>query len=157
MATHPTFTWSAHEYVYQKKTADWFWAVGIITISAAVITIIFGNILFAILILVGAAALTLFAAREPHLVNFKIDERGLYVEKNLYPFATLESFWVEHNDHLGFPSKILVKSKKRIMPLIVIPLDEVDPQDIHDVLDLYLKEEEHIEPLSQKLMEYLGF
>ncbi len=154
---HPDFSWSAHEYIHRKRSTDWFWAVGIITVSVIVISIILGNILFALLILVGVLSLLVHSIREPKLVLFKLDSRGVHIERKLFPYGTLDSFWVEHNDHYGLPSKILIKSKKLAMPLIVIPLDEVDPQDIHDVLDLYLKEEEHIEPFGQKVVEFLGF
>ena len=32
--------WSGYEFEYKEKTADWFWAVGIIVVSLAAISII---------------------------------------------------------------------------------------------------------------------
>ena len=43
--------WDAHEYEHKERNRDWFWAVGIISVSLAVVAVIFGNIIFAILIL----------------------------------------------------------------------------------------------------------
>ena len=43
------------------------------------------------------------------------------------------------------------------MPYIIIPLGDADPETVRNFLLEYLNEEEHSEPLSHKLMEYLGF
>ena len=44
----PTFKieWDAHEYEHKERSADWFWAVGIISVSMAVAAIIFGIFFF---------------------------------------------------------------------------------------------------------------
>lgn len=151
------FVWEAHEYIFQEKSSDWYWAVGIISASAAVISIIFGNILFALLIALAGFALALFAAKEPAFVRFELNKTGVIVGKILYPYGTLESFWVEDNQHHEFQSKLFIKSQKMAMPLIVIPLENVDPGEIRDFLLDHLLEEHNHEGVGQKLLEYLGF
>ena len=69
----PPFIWEAHEYIFQEKTSDWYWAVGIIAVSLAVLLIIFGNVLFALVVLIGSFTLSIFAARRPDLVRFEIN------------------------------------------------------------------------------------
>ena len=86
--------------------------------------------------------------------NFEINEKGITVEKVQYPYTSLESFWVEEN--VGLP-KVLVKSKKVMMPYIILPIEGVEPSHIREYLAQYLPEEEHHEPLLQYVMEYLGF
>jgi hypothetical protein len=54
-------------------------------------------------------------------------------------------------------SKLLIKSQRVMVPLIVIPLEGVDPEEIRDFLLDHLLEEHHLEPLGQKIMERLGF
>lgn len=150
------FSWSAPEHVYTEKGPDWFWAVGIITLTLAIAAIAYGNVLFAIVIVVGAVALTLQSLRRPQTVEFAIGERGITADETLYPYSTLHSFWVEHNPH---EQKLILQSQKTLMPYIVIPIDksEVDPEAVRHELLYFLPEEEHLEPLSQKIMEYLGF
>ena len=41
----PLIEWDAPEHHYVEKTADWYWAVGIITLTAAALAFIFGNII----------------------------------------------------------------------------------------------------------------
>lgn len=153
----PAIIWEAHEYFYQEKTADWYWAAGIISASIAVLSIFFGNILLALLIIIGGFTLCLLAARRPNFLRFEINHTGLLIDRTLYPYATLESFWVEDNNHLDEHSKVLFKSKKVVTPLIVIPLEEVDPEMLRDFLLNHLPEIQHHEPFAQKVLERFGF
>lgn len=146
--------WQAHEYEYVDKDANWYWAVGIITVAGAVVSLIAGNILFAILILLGGFTLSMHAARKPELMNFEFNPKGVMIDSTMYPYTTLESFWV---DDLTNP-KIILKSEKLFMTYIIIPFpDDEDPEEVRDYLGYYLEEEEMYEPFSHKLMEYLGF
>ncbi len=160
MAKDP-FIWQAHEYIFQEKTSDWYWAVGIIGASVAVISLIFGNIIFALLIALCTFCLMLFGAKEPALVRFEINKTGVLIDRRLYPYGTLQSFWVEDNRHRGHQSKLFLKSKRLAVPLIAVPLEGheegVNPEDIRDFLLDHLLEDEHAEPLGQKVLEFFGF
>ncbi len=150
-------TWQALEYHHEPKGTDWFWAVGIVAVCIAITSIIYGNILFAILIMIATAALFMYAVRLPELIEFELNNKGVVIEEKMYPYATLQSFWVEDFDNRHPHMKLLIKSQKLTMPLIVIPISGVHPEDIREFLLNYLVEEEQFEPLSQKVMEYLGF
>lgn len=154
---HAPFIWQEHEYIFQEKTNDWYWAVGIIAFSITVISIIFGNTLFALLILVGIITLTVFASRPPRLIRFEINKSGIIIEKSFFPYATLDTFWVEDNTHIAKPSKLFIKSNKTLSPIIAIPLGNMDAQEVRDFLMNHIFEEHHIESFSEKVLEYLGF
>jgi len=146
--------WNALEHPYREKSADWFWAVGIITVSLAVSAIIYNNLLLASLIIIGAIALVLQAIKKPRNIHFEINKKGIGVGNTFHPYLTLESFWVEEQTE---EPKILLKSKKILLSYIIIPLGGEDPEVIREYLSQYLEEVEHAEPFSQKIMEYLGF
>ena len=116
-----SISWRGQEYFFIEKSPDWFWTLGIIAIAGAVAAAIWGNVLFAILILVGAFALAMFAARQPEEVSFEISPKGIRTGDTLYPYPSLDVFWVEHEDEEE-DAKLLVRSKKLMMPLIVVPL-----------------------------------
>ncbi len=149
-------SWKAFEYLHTEKTSDWYWIVGIISVSIAILAVIFNNLIFALLILVSAATLSLFASRPPHLIEISIDAAGVTIGKTRYPYVHLESFWVETNEH--YP-RLLLKSKKVLMPFIVALIEEHDvhPDEIRTFLLNHLPEEEHTEPLLEKVLLYLGF
>ena len=46
--------WEAPEYYHTDKTADWFWTLGIITVTIVIVSLLLGNILFAIFVLIAA-------------------------------------------------------------------------------------------------------
>jgi len=148
-------SWKALEYKRKDKTADWYWAVILISLAIVVTSFVLHNAFFAILVIISTIVLMSFSIIAPKMVNISINQKGVFVEKEMYPFATLESFWVESMDENN--QKILLKSKKLIMPLIAIPLEEHHHLDVREFLLQYLPEVEMHEPLSQKVMEKLGF
>jgi hypothetical protein len=146
-------TWEVHEYEFQEKSPDWFWALGIITLALAIVALLFSNVLFAFLIVIGALALGFFARREPELLRIEVTERGIRVNALLYPFSTLESFGIDEED----APKLVLKSQKPLMPYIILPLDGEQVHTVHSFLISHLPEEDHAEPASHKLMNALGF
>ena len=148
-------SWKSLEYKKKEKTADWYWAVIIIALSIAVIAFILEDGFFAILIIIAVGTLLMFSTQDPKIIDISLDQRGLIIDKEMYPYATLEDFWVDITEEHS--PKILFKSKKLIMPLIIVPLDEYHHLDIRDFLLQYLPEKEMHEPTSHKIMEKLGF
>ena len=114
-------TWSAPEYIFREKTADWYWALGIMAVAGAITSYILGNILFSILIILGAFTVATYGARRPHTVEFEIDRRGIRSGVTLYPHSSLSSFWVVEGKE---ESKIILQSNKALMPYIIIPIGD---------------------------------
>lgn len=154
-APHLPLTWQAYEYVHREKSNDWFWALGIIAVGGAIAAIFLHNLLFALLILVAGVALGLFAAREPDLVTFAITRRGVRINEDLYSYQNLDGFWIEDISEAHVP-KLLLKSKKILMPMLVIPIEKVEPEDVYAALLYFLPEEELHEPFAHKIMEFVG-
>jgi hypothetical protein len=152
----PGATWTAPEYHHSEKTKDWYWGVCIISLTIVIISFIIGNWLFALLVLVATFTLVLFAHRPPKEITIHMGSTGIIIEKTLYEYEDLESFWVDTEENPAHP-KILFKSKKVFMPFIIVPLGDLDPNDVADFLIDYLPEEKHKEPLLQRLAEDFGF
>ncbi|MEX0652468.1 MAG: hypothetical protein WD509_02970 [Candidatus Paceibacterota bacterium] len=151
-----TIRWQGYEYTHHEKSGDWFWALGIIALSSAITAIIFKNILFALLILIGAFTLALFASKKPHLNHFEITRRGVTINNTLYSFSSLESFWIDEDEH-GHHT-LLLKSQHLLTPFIIIPLHtDADPEDVRNLLLTKLEEEELEEPVLHRVLEFFGF
>lgn len=154
MATEALISWSAPEHPYNEKKSDWYWSVGIITLALAAVALIFGNVITGIFIIVAAVALVLHASHPPQMVRYEINDRGIVANDTLYPFLTLESFWIPHDET---PAKIIIKSRKLFMPYIVIYMDDVDPEKVREVMLTYIAETMHREPMLVHLLERFGF
>lgn len=148
-------SWQALEYKRKEKTADWYWAVILIALTIVIASIFTKNILFAVLIILSTFILISFSINPPKVLDISLDQKGFRVGSTNYPYAALESFWIDVTDEEN--QKILLKSKKVFSPLIVIPLEKYDHLDIRDFLLNFLAEEEMHEPTSQKIMDKLGF
>lgn len=151
-----SITWKALEHAHKEYSREWFWAVGIIAAGGGILALYFGNIILAILIVIAGFTAILQAHTPPRIVEFRISRRGVQAGSAIYPFSTLQSFWVIDEE---VDDRIIIRSQKMLMPYIVIPFDstKTDPDEIRDYLLEYLDEEEMDEPVLQKLMERLGF
>ena len=146
--------WQTPEYIYKEKTTDWYWIVGIISVSIAIIAIILNNAIFGILILVSAFSLSLFATRPPKIIQIEIDNFGIKIGETVHPFVDLESFWVETRD--VYP-RVFFKSKKKIALYTIVLLSDADPNNVRQFLANHLTEIEHSEPFLEKVLFWLGF
>ena len=88
------------------------------------------------------------------MVHVEINDRGVIIGNVLYPFLTLESFWIDAHEE---PPRILFKSTKTFMPYISIHIEGIDRERVRDVLLNYIAETEHHEPLTKKILERFGF
>ncbi len=145
--------WETYEYEPKERSSNWYWLVGFISLALIVGSIISKNFLLAILIILGAFTLMLYAARRPHVIKIAVSRRGIQIHQNLFPFHSLHSFWL-HDDE--FERKIILRSEKLLMPHIHIPLaEEVDHEALRVFLLDFLPEEPHRPTVIDLLAEYL--
>jgi len=154
MATEALISWNTPSHLYTEKKSDWYWAVGIITLALAAVAFLFGQIITGIFVVVAAAALVIHASHPPKMRYCEINDRGIMLGGILYPFLGLESFCIPHDE---IPPRLLVKSRKLLMPYIVIYIEEVDPESVREVMLRYIAEREHSEPVLKSVLEKLGF
>ena len=146
--------WSAPEYEEKERTRDWFWALGVIIVTASLPSVIFGNYFFAVLIILGGVLLGFFAIRKPEIISYEINNRGLKIKTRLYPYENIQSFWVA----LEKTPMLFIKSERMFMPIISMPIDGATANDIRAImLAQNIPEEEMREHVSEKIMEVLGF
>lgn len=146
--------WEAYEHEHIERGSDWFWALGILSVCGAVISILFGNVLFAILIAVAALTLALTANKPPELMSFEVSDRGIRVGGELHRYPEIIAFWVEEERKEG--PVLLVDTTKWLSPNLIIPIEGIDP----DLVRAYLQEratERHMkEPVAHKILEFFG-
>jgi hypothetical protein len=151
---NPLVEWQGYEKKHEKKPADWYWALWIISLSIAATSIILDDLLLAIIVILFASLFCIFSLRPPRLLVFQITHQGVVIDTTMHSYGNLHSFWVE--EFAPGEATLLLKPKK-IMPLLVVPLQNADAVTVRAHLLRHLKEEELREPLAIKIMEYLGF
>lgn len=152
---NPLISWKIEEYVHRKKSSDWFWALGLITVAGAAIAVIFHDSLFAVFIIFSALILGYYAAREPQIIEIKITEEGILVRKYLYSFKTLKGFAIDEHP---FGNQLLIESTRLIIPVISVPLPKsIDIDELTAILLPHVPEKEIKEQPTHRLMEHIGF
>ena len=148
--------WEAPEHNHIEKSNDWYWILGIIAIASSVAGVIIdNNVLFSIVILLGAATMVLTAHRTPRLFSYEVSTRGVRIQNILYPYSTLESFYLDEENRID--PQLLIKSKKMFVPLLILPIPEEYIETLEDILAVRLYEEHMEEPFSHRLLEFFGF
>ncbi len=149
------FHWSAYEHDHIERGADWFWALAIISVCIAIVSILFHDVLFAVLVIVAAITIAILAVHPPNLVEFEIGERGIRVAGTLHRFEEIISFWVEDETE-DTHAILLVDTIKFMSPNIVISLEHVDPHEVRAYLSERTDEVPMKEPVSHKILEFFG-
>lgn len=147
--------WSAYEHEFVERGVDWFWALGIIAVCGAALSVLFQDFLFAILILVAAVAFALLANTPPELATFELSDRGIRINGVLHRFDEIISFWVEDEHHKGRPL-LLIDTVKFMSPNFIIPIEGIDPHLVRMFLKKRAKEMPMKEPFPHRIVEFFG-
>ena len=108
----------------------------------------------AVLIVIAGFTVGLLSIRRPKDIEVKINNRGIKAGTEFHSWSGLESFWLEEETD---PPKIILISKRFLLPHIIIPLGDVNFGDVHDVLLEHLPQVEHHESIVDVLAARLGF
>lgn len=157
MARTALFEWEGREHDHDPKSADWYWAVGIVAVALAVAALLFGNYLLAVLVVIAAAALALHASKEPALHRFRIAEEGMYIGEEFHPFERMLSFSVLEDVQEEFPPMLSIKTESWLSPHLIIPLDGVDVDAVYAYFLERVDEVPHHHSLSDLVAAWLGF
>ncbi len=154
--------WEEYNHMYFAKDKDWKWSVGIISTTIALISFMFSNITFGVLIIVSTLVLLIHAFKEPKILRFEINTTGVRINQKTWNFSELESFWIENNKEHHINSRLLFSVKNDIydpMLILTLPIEvtEKDIHNIHEELVKILPEEKMRESIFHSILEYLGF
>jgi len=146
-------TWKTTEHPHVERGSDWYWALGVSAVSLALISILFGNLLFAILIVLAAFVLGMQALKKHPVVEISLQEKGLLVDDTLYPYEEMFCFWVKEGDN----PMLMIDTPRFMTPDLVIALEDIDPESVRAFLSERVPETEMRESFFYRIMEFVGF
>jgi hypothetical protein len=150
-------SWEGREYEHNPKSADWYWALGIVAIAGAIASILFSNFLFAFLIIIAAIVIALHGTKEPPLHTFHLLDNGIMVGDDLHTYERMLSFTVLEDIEGEFPPLLSIKTESWHSPHLVIPLEGVDADMIYEHFLHHVDEEDHPHTVSDVVAAWLGF
>jgi hypothetical protein len=143
------------EFEKKDRHPDWIWYAGLIAVIISILSFFFNNIFFGIFAIIAGAAVILLALRDPKPLTVTINDDGIQINEDLFPYAVVRYFWL---DETGKQDKLLLLVQKSFIPLIAITLEGVSAETIR----VALKAKEIVEePLRESsgvhIFERLGF
>lgn len=150
------YIWDATEMARPEKTVDWYWGLGILVVTAIILCIIAKNYLLSILITLGGVMLAYSANDKPHAVNVEISERGVKINKDLYTYETINSFWMFTDTKNK--NQLLLVTGRPWMPKHIIALpDSISAKDIRSYLVTFIEEKETKPSVIDTIVDAFGF
>ena len=146
--------WQTTEHPHLGKDPDWVWSVVVISCGISFGALFFKNYLLAILIVFAAAALIIKGRIEPKPLTVYITELGIVLDKELFPYEKIESFWIKET---GNRKLLILRMSALMSPVIQIPLAETKPEDVRDILAQIIPELFHHKSLVDRAIELIGF
>ncbi len=157
MARTALCTWQGLEHEHNPKSADWYWALGIMTIASVIASILFGNYLLVLVIIAAATTLSLHHAKEPPLRTFHLFEHGIAIDEEFFPFRDMLSFSILEDIEGKFPPMLSIHTTRWLSPHLVIPLNDVDVDLVHNHLFEQTTEAPHHPTLVDVAARLFGF
>lgn len=147
-------SWRVISHVRREHSNDWFWGLGAMAIVGAGLSIFFGNILLAVIIILGAGSIGFLSTQQQREHTVSITARGISIDGTRYPYKSVRSFWVE--EHQGEP-QLFVSMLGVLTPHFAFHFgDGVRPEEVRAFLKRYATEEEQGAQLGQHLAEIFG-
>jgi hypothetical protein len=152
MAEDSGITWHVETHVHVERSVDWYWGLGIVALVGAGLSLFFGNLLFALIILIGAGSIGALLMRGPREHSCRLDPRGLSLDGTLYRWQSIDSFWVDDRKR-----QLLVSTRGILHPQLIIPLgDPTRAQNVRHYMRRHAQEEEQEAHLGEHIAEIFG-
>lgn len=145
--------WEASEYIHHERDA--LWVIGFIVVTAGFIALavfIFKSYTFAVLLVVMAAALAIYAKRAPKVVKYTLSAQGLHIDQKFHSFSDFRGFGVLHD---GALYSVLLLPTARFAPSTHIYFSEGDGEQIVDIFASFLPAEDVRFDMVDSLMRRL--
>lgn len=141
--------WTAHHALQgEARRRHVYLSIGLVGVGVG-ISLLQRSVIPFFVLLAGAVALEL---RE-HLgkpSEVEIDQFGVSVNGKRYEHASFASFHIHRMP--DDTAEVSLKSGRRMLPDLRLPLGAQDPEELHAVLTQYIPEEEHKIPLVEYLL-----
>ena len=154
-STDQGIAWTASEYIANAKNAGWFiiLAMGTIVLDLA-IYFITNSIMSTVVVAICGLMVGIFAARQPQVLKYRIDNHGLQIGEKFYAYRGFKSFSVVTEHAMAYISLLPLR---RFMPPLTVHFSPEDQDRILGTLADYLPYEEHKGDMIDSLMRRARF
>ncbi len=147
--------WTAAEFIAHAKSPSWYGLLALGgTAAAALIYILTKDKISTGIVILAAAALGFFAARQPREQQYGIHPEGLLVGQKMYNFQDFKTFSVA--EEAGIASIVFMPLKRFMPPLTIYVVPELEDRVVN-FLAAYLPLEQHKTDAVDSLLRRIRF
>lgn len=128
----------APQFMEREKAPGWYTTIAVAGVIIALFFVFFMHrYLAAVVTVLSVVVIFRYANLKAKKQEVVIDDEGVKVGKNFYPYEKLVGFWfIETQDGL----LLYLKTKKRFFQNAAIPLENRNPEEIRVVISAHLPE-----------------
>lgn len=147
--------WEAAEFKHYHKNLGWqitYWAIVILIVGYQVIS---KDLFGAITVFLIALFAFILSLQHPRRIAISLTDKGLYLDDVHVPYKSMRHFWiVDTNTH----RTVNIETTTYLNRLVILELEDQDPEDVRQVLLQQVEEHENTEPtITQQISHYLRF
>ncbi|PIR88325.1 MAG: hypothetical protein COU09_02895 [Candidatus Harrisonbacteria bacterium CG10_big_fil_rev_8_21_14_0_10_44_23] len=150
--------WDAPEFNYYEKSTGWFFASIIIAIFLIIFSLVQGNLMFLIFVVIAEILILYWARQIPDMIEYLLDERGLHTGRGLFlPYSLMAGFAIDA-DHPHDPFfELIIRPAKKFSPDIKILFPAERNEEFREALKTRLKEIDYEESVMERVIKILRF
>ena len=137
----PQLSWEVDEFPDHERSRTWYLTTGVLGVAMIVYAIATANFLFAVIILMIGVITLLSTFLPPERVPVIVTNTGVVVSDMYYDFDAITDFSIAYDPpHVKY---LYLEFASPLHPLVAIPLEDQDPNEIRDLLLPYTVENLH--------------
>lgn len=150
----PVFSWKASEFAEYKKNSSWYFIIAVAGLAIAGFFAWQKNWTAVVVVVAALAALLSQAVAKPKKISCTLYRQGIVVNEKAYSYNEFKSFWIIYGEH----PRIRFEQAKRLSPIINVPIDEEDPDQIKLFISKFLPLDENKgEDISDSIQRWIKF
>jgi hypothetical protein len=146
--------WQAPEYVQHDKSPLWYIFFAVIVCVFVGAAIFLQAWTFVVLIPVMAVALMVYTHRPPHVINYALSEKGLYINDMLHPMGEFKAFSVAQSANPQQNQLVLIPVK-RFRPSLTVFFPSEVGEELVDIIGAYLPDQPYKLDAFDKIIQKL--
>ncbi|MBA3047035.1 hypothetical protein KKC83_01325 [Patescibacteria group bacterium] len=148
-------SWRIPEFDKHERTKKWYIAASIAALLLLLYSFISANFLFAVIIIIAALVIILNEGKEPDKIKIELTGEGIVVGRKFYDYDEIENFSLIYKPRQEIKN-LYFEFKSALRHRLSIPLENMNPVPIREILLKYLKEdlERTDQPLSEALAKF---
>lgn len=151
-----SITWTASEFIAHAKSLNWYLALGLVGIVAAVIIFLLtgGDKITTGVVVIAFLSLGAYASRKPRELQYSLQDGGLSIGGKYFLYDEFRSFSIVDD---GALASIVFSPMKRFGQLLTVYFDPRDGDAIIDLLSDRLPLEDRQHDAVERLMRKIRF